>query len=399
MQSVSPARPNYEARVGLFALIAIILLLWGWSWLKSFSLFHPPQRFIVQFHDVAGLNRNAPVNVNGVRVGTVEKLGLKGKGQVQAQLKINSEDVMIPQGSTVTIQTLGLVGAKYVEITLPEIEPGQAAPPPLEPNSIVIGQDPIRVELVVNKIATNLSQIDIARARARLSQNVERMARAADSISETSNKFREAAASTRTAAASANVFFSKGTSSFSRVSALADDWRVTSQKVNKILNNPALSRDLKETAEKARQTADSIQVAVHELNSAIADKNVRADLIDMLNRVDQSTQNIYKSVQVIHKVADDQGLRTDVKQILADAKEAMGKVDDLVSQPTFGADLKVTINQVKTAAGRVDLAARQLNQILNKKRPLLHMIFGRPGYIKDAASDGKPQTGASTDLQ
>ncbi len=61
-------KPNYEYRVGLFAVIALIILFWGWSWLKDFS-FHPPQRFKVQFHDIAGLTKNAPVQVNGVRVG------------------------------------------------------------------------------------------------------------------------------------------------------------------------------------------------------------------------------------------------------------------------------------------------------------------------------------------
>ncbi|MFX5510120.1 MlaD family protein, partial [Acinetobacter baumannii] len=65
------ARPNLQMYVGFSFLIALILLLWGWSWLKNFTG-HPPQRFTVTFHDIAGLNTNAPVNINGVRVGIVE---------------------------------------------------------------------------------------------------------------------------------------------------------------------------------------------------------------------------------------------------------------------------------------------------------------------------------------
>lgn len=74
-------RTNVEAQVGLFATVALIMFIYGWSWLKGLSVLHPPQRFTVQFHDVAGLNSNAPVNVNGVRVGTVEKLSLKKRGR------------------------------------------------------------------------------------------------------------------------------------------------------------------------------------------------------------------------------------------------------------------------------------------------------------------------------
>src|SRR5688572_13869082 len=148
---------NYELRVGMFTIIALVLLLWGWGWLKSISLFRQPQRFIVQFHDVAGLNKNATVNINGVRVGVIENIELKAKGQVLVYPRITAANVVVPQGSTMTIQTLGLVGAKYMEITLPETLPGQPPPPALEATDLVIGKDPVRVELVINDVATSIS--------------------------------------------------------------------------------------------------------------------------------------------------------------------------------------------------------------------------------------------------
>ncbi len=79
-------KPNYELRAGMFTIGAVLLVMYGMSWLHgdSFSqLSHPPQRFIAQFHDVAGLNNNAPVNINGVRVGTVEKIELSKGGLVE----------------------------------------------------------------------------------------------------------------------------------------------------------------------------------------------------------------------------------------------------------------------------------------------------------------------------
>jgi hypothetical protein len=38
---------------------------------------------------------------------------------------------------------------------------------------------------------------------------------------------------------------------------------------------------------------------------------------------------------------------------------------------------------VKKAASDVDTVAKQLNQVLNKKSPLFHMMFGAPGRIKE----------------
>ncbi|MCA9801699.1 MAG: MCE family protein, partial [Cyanobacteria bacterium HKST-UBA02] len=73
-------------------IVAMIMLLYGWTWLKSFSILHPPQLITVQFHDIAGLANNAPVNINGVRVGTVDRIDLKGKGQVLVHLRIKTEE-------------------------------------------------------------------------------------------------------------------------------------------------------------------------------------------------------------------------------------------------------------------------------------------------------------------
>jgi len=40
------------------------------------------------------------------------------------------------------------------------------------------------------------------------------------------------------------------------------------------------------------------------------------------------------------------------------------------------------------ASGYADLAARQLNQILNQRFPLVKMMFGRPGHIEDGKTEG-----------
>jgi hypothetical protein len=38
---------------------------------------------------------------------------------------------------------------------------------------------------------------------------------------------------------------------------------------------------------------------------------------------------------------------------------------------------------VKKAANHVDTVAKQLNQVLNKRSPLFHLMFGSPGKIKE----------------
>jgi len=393
------SEPRYEIRVGLFTVIAIILLCWGWGWLKGFSL-RPPQRFEVRFHDVAGLNLNAPVNVNGVRVGTVEKIELKGAGQVQISLKIKSEDIEIPQGSLVTIQTLGLVGAKYVEITLPTVKADEAPPPPIEPDSVLIGQDPVRVELYVNKIATNISNVTdaLSTAKAQLSLTqaaenagpaIENFKDATAKLNDNMGKLTETTASLTSAAnkfgsgaSSAQVFFTQGTDTFKHVNGLTDDLRTTSKKVNKVLDNPAFSADLKDAFQLAKQTADKIQSAIHELNTTVNDQKVRQDMITMLNKLADSTAHIQYSMRIVKDVSGDPQLRSDVKEIVANARDAMRKVDDVLGNKSLVSDAQLTMAKIRTAADEVDLASKNINSIVGSKHPLFRMFVGGAGKKK-----------------
>lgn len=384
---------HIEIRVGFFAIFAFILLVSGWGWLKSFTL-EAPQRFGVKFRDVAGLANNAPVNLNGVRVGVVEKIDLKGKSEVIAHLKITNKDVPIVEGSKVTIQTLGLVGAKYVEINLPDKKDGEPAQEIIPADSIIAGEDPVRTELYLNKIATNISSFSdelaskesrsslktalgksgatmesIHSAAAKLDKNMEKLATATDSLRGTSDKF----GGTST---SATRFFNEGTIALK-------DVKGVSHRMNKILDNPALTTDIKETVQLAKETADSIKGAIANLNSTLTDKPLRDDLLAMMGRLSASTEQISNSMKVVNKLATDEGLRSDIREATRNAKEAVTRANTLLNDPGFGKDAIQTMKSVRQAADNIDVTSKQLNQILGKRNPLLHMMFGRPGRIKE----------------
>jgi phospholipid/cholesterol/gamma-HCH transport system substrate-binding protein len=380
---------NYELRVGLFALFALIALVWGWGWLKSFSLFHPPQKFIVRFSDVAGLSNNATVNVQGVRVGNVEKITFTDDKLVDVHLKITAETMRVPQGSTVTIQTLGLVGAKYIEVALPETN-GGPEPPAIANGSLVQGVDPVRIELVANNIATKLNKVfskvsaektsdaikNLSSATEKLNQNMDRFAKASDSIASTA----EAAHGT---ALKADKFFQNGSVTFENVSGLAKDLRGTSKKVNKILDDPNFSSDFKEAMRQANETVKTISKTIGEVSSTMQDRSLRSEILEMLGKLNTSTTDIRKSMDTVNKISGDKDLRNDIKEAVRTARDAMQKADTILSDSNFKGDVIQTLSQVKKTALNVDIAARQLRQVLGKRAPLIKLLFGRPGYISD----------------
>src|SRR5579883_3302581 len=107
-----------DREMGLFLIIGVLFLLGSWMWWKDLNIGPLPQRFKVVFSDVAGLSDNAAVQINGMRVGNVENIDLHGRNKVIVTVKITNTKIRVPSGSKATIYATGVIGAKYVEITL-----------------------------------------------------------------------------------------------------------------------------------------------------------------------------------------------------------------------------------------------------------------------------------------
>jgi phospholipid/cholesterol/gamma-HCH transport system substrate-binding protein len=115
-----------EAKVGLFVLLGIVLLVYMSLRLggiklggeKGYSVF-------VDFDTAAGLDPNAPVSVAGVEVGRVKSIELKdSKAHLELQI---DPDIKIGKDFTAVLTTKGLLGEKYLELV-----PGQPGAPPLK---------------------------------------------------------------------------------------------------------------------------------------------------------------------------------------------------------------------------------------------------------------------------
>jgi phospholipid/cholesterol/gamma-HCH transport system substrate-binding protein len=75
-------------------------------------------RVYVLFNDISGLNKNAPVMLNGMEVGRVEDMKIAfepEKTRIRLQMLIR-KDIRIPEGPVLSIKTLGIMGEKYVHI-------------------------------------------------------------------------------------------------------------------------------------------------------------------------------------------------------------------------------------------------------------------------------------------
>ena len=106
-----------EIKTAILVIAAILLFIWGYSFLKGRDLLTNYRTFYVQYDNVEGLIGSAPVTINGLVVGKVSAIKLiDSTGKLQVELQVKS-DFPISKSSTASIYEPGLIGGKQIMIT------------------------------------------------------------------------------------------------------------------------------------------------------------------------------------------------------------------------------------------------------------------------------------------
>jgi len=135
---------NQETKVGIFTMAGLAMFAAGIFVLGDFSV---KQRYplYVYFDDAEGLPDKGPVKVAGVEVGLVEKKVLDGqKAKVTIRLE---KDVRVHADAKAMISATGLIGTKYLELTL-----GTETEPLLKPGSVIQGEEVVSFDDIMKKV-------------------------------------------------------------------------------------------------------------------------------------------------------------------------------------------------------------------------------------------------------
>ena len=109
---------NNETKIGVMAVMGIVLLVLGFNFLKGNNVFKKNNYIYAKYQDVQGLSNSNPVVINGLQVGRIENLdGGKYMKQIVVTLSL-TKDVKIPDNSLAVINPNLLGGSATLEIQL-----------------------------------------------------------------------------------------------------------------------------------------------------------------------------------------------------------------------------------------------------------------------------------------
>lgn len=142
-----------ELKVGIFIMIGMMIFFIIVFSIGDIHFAKTGYRVNAVFNFVSGIGESAPVRLAGVKAGQVEGIdivyegvGQRAKAVIRAWIR---EGAKIEEDAEFTVNTLGLLGEKYLEI-----KPGTPGKPLLTNGATVIGHDPVSMETVTENLAS-----------------------------------------------------------------------------------------------------------------------------------------------------------------------------------------------------------------------------------------------------
>lgn len=151
-----------QMRVGVVIIAALVLLAFGIFQVgRLFDVFATRYPLVTRIDGSAGLIEGAPVTLAGQRIGQVDEIRFipiderTDSTNVLVRLSVNSRvREQIRQDSRAALQTQGLLGDRYIDIS-----PGTAGYAPLDPGDTLPSQPALDYEAVLRTASTTLDEV------------------------------------------------------------------------------------------------------------------------------------------------------------------------------------------------------------------------------------------------
>ena len=108
-------------KTGVFVVVAVVLLVWGLSFLKGENFFKTENEYVAVYDRIDKLAPGNQVLLSGYRIGTVKNIEFQevdGSLKIYVRVRINN-DFKIPKGTVLKISAIDIMGTKGVEVVRP----------------------------------------------------------------------------------------------------------------------------------------------------------------------------------------------------------------------------------------------------------------------------------------
>lgn len=260
------AKFNY-AVVGLFVIILslafFIIVIWLSIGLSSKSY----NSYLVLIHEsVSGLSVKAPVKYNGVEVGYVQSISLNPKNPSEVRLLLNIErDVLLSLGTYAKLDTQGLTGIAYIELTggtvgAPLLEAPVGQPYPIIPSEPSLM---FRFDAILNHLSSSLDEITGGIKQAFNVENMNNLSETLENIHKISQMMHSDSDQLQSIIRNMGLTFHNTAQASKNLPPLIHDLKSASKKLDE------MASDIKQVSVEAKNTFSSSTVMIENVNQQV----------------------------------------------------------------------------------------------------------------------------------
>ena len=301
--------------VALTALAALIFLMSG----STGGIFSRKITLRSYFENSAGLKNGAPVNLEGVTIGTVTDIKIvpaRKLTPVEVTMKIGSRyRDAVHTDSTSSLETIGVLGDTVVDIN------SKTATGPAVQNN---------AELKTNE-TPNLSDV-IKSSQGTIEQ--------------------------------LNTILAK-------VDHLADSLNSTKGSIGELINNPDLYNKAVATLNELSQLVDTVANGKGSIGKLVADDTLYNHINDTVAKLDKMSTDLDEGKGTLGKLLKDETLANNLNssvanadKLLADINAGKGGLGMIAKDPQFAAKLRDTVDKLDSVLNRVDSGEGTVGQLV-----------------------------------
>jgi phospholipid/cholesterol/gamma-HCH transport system substrate-binding protein len=295
-----------ETKVGIFVLLGIIVLTLMTVTVGKFQLGKEAgYRVYAVFDSAAGVDRNSPVRIAGVHVGTVERISLE-RGKAKVALRI-PPTVQLYEDARAYLRSEGLLGERYVEIS-----PGSEDKPRLEEEGLVQqGAPPVTLDQVLSRLGGIGEDFeDVLKPLGQILKGIEpeKVGRVVSNFEAFSRDLPPLVADAR-----------ETLGSFKNITAKLERGEGT---LGKLITEEEAYQEIKRTLVAMRDVAEKVQRGEGTLGKLISDDGAYQDARATLANLRRLSEKLDKGDGLLGKLITDDKLGLEVEKTMKKVQEA-----------------------------------------------------------------------------
>lgn len=336
---------SVEQKVGMFFLVALILLAVMIELVEDWRPFEDQYSYIAKFNTSVGLKVGDPVRIAGVSVGKVQKISIEDH-HVRIDFFVNRQDG-IREDSLAQIRQTNMLGGVFLGLDF-----GTPQSKLLPPGSEVQTEDPTNLDQLITNIDRNQDRV-LRPLGDMVTKGVEPLTGAINRLEQILSKIDSGEGTLGRLVNNPELYeeMTLMTSHLNQLLARLDSGEGT---LGKLMSDPSLYDNLNHTLVNFAELSTQIKSGQGTLGKLLVDDRLYNEVSQALANLNKIADTVNEGKGSLGKLLYDESLYDNVSDSMARVNSIAGKIDDgygtlgrLVNEDDLYRDAKTTLHKVE----------------------------------------------------